>query len=76
MANKYKVKAGVHIEGGRSYKKGETVVSPLPLTTMFPEKFEDLGEVAPAAPKGRSSSGKPKTEGGKPEGDDWDGDKT
>lgn len=33
----------MHIEGGVRYKKGEVVESPLPLTTMFAQKFDDLG---------------------------------
>ena len=41
--NRFKVKSGMHIEGGTRYKKGDIVVSPLPLIEMFREKFEPLG---------------------------------
>lgn len=43
MMRNYRVKAGVHVEDDRKYKKDEIVASERPLTTLFAEKFEDLG---------------------------------
>jgi len=45
--NAYKIKAGQHVDGRtkKKYTKGQTVNSEQPLDKMFPEKFEDLGEV-------------------------------
>lgn len=43
--NKYEVVGGVHVQDGREYKKGEVVESHLPLSTMFINKFKDLGPV-------------------------------
>lgn len=42
MAHKYKVLAGIHIEGGREYKKDDVVTSDFDLM-KFANKFQDLG---------------------------------
>lgn len=47
MAHKYKVLDGSHIENGRTFKKGDTVVSHRDLT-RFVGKFQDLGPVEEA----------------------------
>lgn len=37
---KFKVKAGVHVQAGKVFSKGETVESEADLYTLFPQKFE------------------------------------
>lgn len=48
---KFKIKEGTHIQGGRTYTKGQVVESPLDLTTLFKEKFERVTEPTPPAPQ-------------------------
>ncbi len=48
--NRFKVITGMHIEGDRAYKKGEIVVSPLPLDEMFKGKFTNEGPAPKPAP--------------------------
>lgn len=59
--NRYKVKAGTHIEAGRRYTKDQVVTSGNDLIKLFPEKFELVGPAPegkrkdtppPATPKG------------------------
>ena len=45
MKNRFKVKAGLHIEDGVTYKKDDIVTSEKPLGEMFKGKFESLGPV-------------------------------
>lgn len=42
--NKYRVIAGSHKEGHRSFSKGDVFVSPFNLTRLFAGSFENLGE--------------------------------
>ena len=37
---KYKVKVGSHIQDGKLYKAGKSVLSEKPLELLFPSKFE------------------------------------
>jgi len=56
---KFKLKEGTHIQGGRTYTKGQTVESDLDLTTLFKEKFEKIHESEPVAPKLTEADPKP-----------------
>jgi hypothetical protein len=49
MANRFKVLAGTHLEDGKTYAKGDIVISEHRLT-RFPGKFQDLGPVEALAP--------------------------
>lgn len=83
---KYRVKNGVHIEGGKQYAKGSIVESDLKLDTLFREKFEVVTAApvpaapsAPSKPSGAAKGGKaaPKAGAEKKEGgtEDWGDDK-
>lgn len=52
--NKYKVKAGRHHEGGRTFEQGQVVESPHDLNALFPNKFRVI--------KGPSSQSEPEAE--------------
>ncbi len=45
MKKAYRVKIGIHTEGGKVYQKGETVISERDLCKLFQQKFDDLGPV-------------------------------
>jgi hypothetical protein len=47
-ANKFRVVAGVHIEGNKRYKKGQIVESPNDLIKLFPQKFERVSGTSTA----------------------------
>lgn len=64
--NKYQIISGVHIEGGREYKAGQTVVSPRPLDKLFQGKFKDLGPTEAPKQEGAKPAPPPKQEGVKP----------
>lgn len=55
MKKQYKVIIGRHIEGGKTYKKDEIVVTETNLCELFPQKFIDLGP-APAEPAPEKSA--------------------
>jgi len=45
---KYRVKEGNHVEGGRTYTKGQIVDSPVDLAELFKGKFEKVSDPEPA----------------------------
>jgi len=47
---RFKLKAGTHVEDGKTYKAGDVVASHRDLATAFKEKFEDLGEAETTRP--------------------------
>ena len=42
MKISYRLKAGLHIQGQRTYKAGDVIASDKPLATLFPAKFETV----------------------------------
>lgn len=44
MPRKFKIRAGKHVQDGRTFNKGDVVLSSHNLTKMFKEKFDDVGE--------------------------------
>jgi hypothetical protein len=50
MKTKYRVKAGIHIEDGVTYKKGDIVVSDRDLAKTFAQKFDVVGQSQEAEP--------------------------
>jgi len=84
MKKAFKVKAGIHIEDGKTYRKDEIVVSDKDLIKLFPQKFEDQGRVADdeeepepaeepqASPPSKKSRAKKKAVPPKPRDEDWD----
>lgn len=59
---KFKVKAGKHIQDGKTYAEGQVVTSSVDLVKAFPLKFTRVGgtapeEEAPVVPTGKKLAG-------------------